>query len=46
MKEIANKMIICNLHRFLQFLMVKVFYRAKITVIGNVNITTGLWTLR
>ena len=28
MKEIANKMIVCNLHRFLQFLIVKVFYRA------------------
>jgi hypothetical protein len=22
-------MIVCNLHRFLQFLLVKVFYRAK-----------------
>jgi hypothetical protein len=30
MKEIAGKMIVCNLHRFLQFLTVKVFYRAKI----------------
>jgi hypothetical protein len=29
MKEIANKMIVCNLHRFLQFLVVKVFYRAN-----------------
>ena len=29
MKEIANKMIVCNIHRFLKFLMVKVFYRAK-----------------
>jgi hypothetical protein len=29
MKEIANKMIVCNIHRFLQFLVVKVFYRAK-----------------
>jgi hypothetical protein len=28
-KEIANKMIVCNLHRHLQFLIVKVFYRAK-----------------
>ena len=27
-KEIANKMIVCNIHRFLQFLRVKVFYRA------------------
>ncbi len=25
-KEIANKMIVCNLHRFLQFLIAKVFY--------------------
>ena len=29
MKEIAGKMIVCNLHRFLQFLFVKVFYSAK-----------------
>ena len=29
-KEIANKMIVCNLHRFLLFLLVKVFYRARI----------------
>lgn len=28
-KEIANKMIVCNIHRFLQFLFAKVFYRAK-----------------
>jgi len=28
-KEIANKMIVCNLHRFLQFLIEEVFYRAK-----------------
>ena len=28
MKEITNKMIVCNLHRFLQFLIMKVFYRA------------------
>ena len=29
MKEIANKMIVCNIHRFLQFLIVEVFYRAE-----------------
>jgi hypothetical protein len=29
MKEIANKMIVCNIHRFLQFLIVEVFYRAQ-----------------
>ena len=29
MKEIANKMIVCNIHRFLQFFLVKVFYRAQ-----------------
>jgi transposase len=29
MKEIANKMIVCNLHRFLQFLIIEVFYRAE-----------------
>lgn len=28
-KEIANKMIVCNIHRFLQFFLVKVFYRAE-----------------
>jgi hypothetical protein len=28
MKEIAGKMIVCNIHTFLQFLVVKVFYRA------------------
>jgi len=28
-KEIANKMIVCNLHRFLQFLLFEVFYGAK-----------------
>ena len=28
MKEIANKMIVCNIHRFLQFLVTEVFYRA------------------
>jgi transposase len=34
-KEIANKMIVCNIHRFLQFLMVKVFYRAKNLIIHS-----------
>jgi hypothetical protein len=29
-KEIAGKMIVCNLHRFLQFLIVEVFYSAKL----------------
>ena len=32
MKEIANKMIVCNLHRYLQFLIVEVFYGAKKTL--------------
>jgi len=27
-KELSCKMIICNLHQFLQFGMIKVFYRA------------------
>ena len=31
LKEIAAKMIICNIHRFLQFLIIEVFYRAKIS---------------
>jgi len=30
MKEIANKMIVCNIHRFLLFLIEEVFYRAII----------------
>ena len=29
MKEIANKMIVCNIHRFLLFLIIEVFYRAR-----------------
>jgi len=28
MKEIANKMIVCNIHRFLLSFILKVFYRA------------------
>ena len=28
-KEITGKMIVCFLHRFLQFLIIKVFCRAK-----------------
>ena len=32
MKEIAGKMIVCNIHRFLQFLVIEVFYRAEICV--------------
>jgi hypothetical protein len=28
MKEIAGKMIVCNIHRFIQFLVIGVFYRA------------------
>ena len=31
MKEIAGKMIVCNIHRFLQFLVIEVFYRADIS---------------
>jgi transposase len=45
MKEIANKMIVCNLHRFLQFLIEKVFYGAqRIIFTGNyVPRYEGLW---
>jgi hypothetical protein len=28
-KEIAGKMIVCNIHMFFQFLIIQVFYRAK-----------------
>jgi len=31
-KELSCKMIICNLHQFLQFVMIEVFYRAKICI--------------
>ena len=30
-KELSCKMIICNLHQFLQFVMIEVFYRAIIS---------------
>jgi hypothetical protein len=39
MKEITNKMIVCNLHRFLQFLIVEVFYRAEKLININKRIT-------
>lgn len=32
MKEIAGKMIVCNIHRHLQILFLKVFYRAQKTI--------------
>jgi hypothetical protein len=31
--EMANKMIVCNIHRFLQFLVIEVFYRADKLII-------------
>jgi hypothetical protein len=31
LKEIAGKMIVCNIHRFLQFLVIEVFYSASIS---------------
>jgi hypothetical protein len=34
MKEIANKMIVCNIHRFLQFLIFEVFYSAHFSEIA------------
>jgi hypothetical protein len=34
MKEIAGKMIVCNIHRFIQFLVIEVFYRANFFRIG------------
>jgi len=41
-KEIANKMIVCNIHRFLIFLLVKVFYRAiKYSISYFLNSLTG-----
>lgn len=35
MKEIANKMIVCNLHRFLHFLIIEDFYRARYEPLGS-----------
>ena len=32
-KEIAGKMIVCNIHKFLQFLVIAVFYRADVSYI-------------
>lgn len=37
MKEIANKMIVCNIHRFLLFLIVNVFYRANFSNFHTVS---------
>jgi hypothetical protein len=37
MKEIANKMIVYNIHTFLQFLIAEVFYRAKNRIHGTVS---------
>ena len=31
-KEISGKMIVCNIHRFLQFLIIEVFYRARFSL--------------
>jgi len=38
MKEIAGKMIVCNIHRFLQFLVIEVFYRANFSFFCSVEI--------
>ena len=40
-KELSCKMIICNLHQFLQFVMIEVFYRA---VIFNRNYSIDTFT--
>ena len=37
LKEITGKMIVCNIHRFLQFLVIVVFYRAKFFEQGLVD---------
>jgi hypothetical protein len=36
-KELSCKMIICNLHQFLQFVMIGVFYRADNFNVPDVN---------
>ena len=33
LKEIAGKMIVCNIHRFLLFLVIEVFYRALFFIV-------------
>jgi hypothetical protein len=37
LKEIAGKMIVCNIHRFLQFLVIEVFYRQKFRLFCSSN---------
>ena len=32
-KEIAGKMVVCKIHRFLQFLVIEVFFGSKIMVL-------------
>jgi hypothetical protein len=45
MKEIAGKMIVCNIHRFLQFLVIEVFYRAsEIIILVNLDSEVSLKT--
>ena len=39
MKEIAGKMIICNIHRFLQFLVTDVFYRIEFSNNQGISLT-------
>jgi hypothetical protein len=34
-KEISGKMIVCNIHRFLQFLVIEVFYTANFSLFLN-----------
>jgi len=34
-KDIAGKMIVCNIHRFLQFLVIEAFYRARFSSFLN-----------
>jgi hypothetical protein len=37
-KEISGKMIVCNIHRFLQFLVFEVFYRVEFySIPGGLN---------
>jgi hypothetical protein len=35
LKEIAGKMIVCNIDRFLGFFIIEVFYRAKIHILHS-----------
>jgi hypothetical protein len=42
-KEISGKMIVCNIHRFLQFLVIEVFYTAENSISRFVSLLTSIF---